>query len=61
MEYLLPLVAGLGDNHNSLDTAFDLNSTRSDWVLVYGPGKLSVLRQRDLRKDWTFNMASNHR
>ncbi|XP_056262544.1 protein FAM234B isoform X2 [Pseudoliparis swirei] len=60
VEYLLPLVAGLGDNHNSLDTAFDLNSTRSDWVLVYGPGKLSVLRQRDLRKDWTFNMASNH-
>ncbi|XP_034395439.1 protein FAM234B [Cyclopterus lumpus] len=55
VQFLLPLVAGLDNNHNSLDTVSNLNSTKSDWVLVYGSSKLSVLRQRDLRKDWTFN------
>ncbi|KAG7216217.1 hypothetical protein INR49_029066 [Caranx melampygus] len=48
VDFLLPLVAGFGNNHNSLDTASNLNATRSDWVLVYGSSKLSVLKQRDI-------------
>uniref|UniRef100_A0A3Q1EJD0 Family with sequence similarity 234 member B n=1 Tax=Acanthochromis polyacanthus TaxID=80966 RepID=A0A3Q1EJD0_9TELE len=60
VEFLLPLVAGFGNNHNNLDTVSNLNASRSDWVLVYGFSKLSVLRQRDLRKEWTFNSAPIH-
>ncbi|XP_068435077.1 protein FAM234B [Clinocottus analis] len=60
LEFLLPLVAGFGNNHNSLDAVSNLNSTKSDWVLVYGSSKLSVLRQRDIRKKWTFNSAPIH-
>ncbi|XP_039978873.1 protein FAM234B [Xiphias gladius] len=60
VEFLLPLVAGFGNNHNSLDTVSNLNSTRSDWVLVYGSSKLSVLKQRDIRKKWTFSSAPIH-
>ncbi|XP_074511600.1 protein FAM234B [Sebastes fasciatus] len=66
VQFLLPLVTGFGNNHNSLDTVSNLNSTKSDWVLVYGVStqslvygysKLSVLRQKDIRKEWTFNSA----
>uniref|UniRef100_A0A672IVS8 Family with sequence similarity 234 member B n=1 Tax=Salarias fasciatus TaxID=181472 RepID=A0A672IVS8_SALFA len=60
VDFLLPLVAGFGNNRNSLDTASNLNSTRSDWVLVSGSSKLSVLRQRDRRKGWTFNLGPVH-
>uniref|UniRef100_A0A3P8T600 Family with sequence similarity 234 member B n=1 Tax=Amphiprion percula TaxID=161767 RepID=A0A3P8T600_AMPPE len=59
-EFLLPLVTGFGNNHNNLDTVSNLNASRSDWVLVYGSSKLSVLRQKDLRKEWTFNSAPIH-
>uniref|UniRef100_UPI0037E7A0B0 protein FAM234B n=1 Tax=Semicossyphus pulcher TaxID=241346 RepID=UPI0037E7A0B0 len=59
-EFLLPLVVGLGDNHNSLDPVTNLNSSKSDWVLVYGSSKLSVLRQKDIRKEWTFNSSQLH-
>ncbi|XP_049418013.1 protein FAM234B [Epinephelus fuscoguttatus] len=58
--FLLPLVAGFGNNHNSLDTVSNLNFTKSDWVLVYGSSKLSVLRQKDIRKEWTHNSAPIH-
>ncbi|XP_008413738.1 protein FAM234B [Poecilia reticulata] len=60
VEFLLPLVAGFGNNRNSLDSVSSLNSTRSDWVLFYGASTLSVLRQRDLHKQWTFSNASIH-
>ncbi|XP_028267951.1 protein FAM234B [Parambassis ranga] len=60
VEYLLPLVAGFGSNHNSLDSVSNLNASRSDWVLVYGSSKLSVLKQRDLHKEWTFTTPSIH-
>ncbi|XP_072225140.1 protein FAM234B [Leuresthes tenuis] len=60
VEFLLPLVAGFGNNRNSLDSVSNLNSTRSDWALVYGASKLSVLRQKDLRKEWTFSSAPIH-
>lgn len=53
-------MAGLGNNQNSLDRVTNLNSSKSDWVLVYGSTKLSVLRQRDIRKEWTFNSAELH-
>lgn len=59
-EFLLPLVDGYGNNHNSLDSASNLNSSRSDWVLVYGNSTLSLLRQRDLRKEWTFKTSPIH-
>lgn len=61
VEFLLPLVAGFCSNHNSLDATSNLNATRSDWLLVYGSSKQSVLRQKDLRKEWTFNSAAIHR
>lgn len=61
MDFLLPLVAGFDNNHNSLDTVSNLNATRSDWVVVYNSSKLSVLRQKDRRKEWTFNSAPIHR
>uniref|UniRef100_A0A8D3C2Z2 Family with sequence similarity 234 member B n=1 Tax=Scophthalmus maximus TaxID=52904 RepID=A0A8D3C2Z2_SCOMX len=60
VEFMLPLVAGFGNNRNSLDSVSNLNSSRSDWVLVYGSSKLSVLRQRDMRKKWTFNSPPIH-
>nr|XP_046271867.1 protein FAM234B [Scatophagus argus] len=60
VEFLLPLVAGFGNSHNNLDTVSNLNSTKSDWVLVYGSSKLSVLRQKDIRKEWTFNSGPIH-
>lgn len=58
--FLLPRVVGYDSDHNNLDTASNLNSTTSDWVLVYGLSKLSVLRQKDLRKDWTFPSPPIH-
>lgn len=61
VEFLLPFVAGFGDNHNSLDTARSLNATRGDWVLVYGSSRLSVIRQRDVRKAWTFSSEPIYR
>lgn len=61
MEYLLPLVDGFGSNRNSLDSVSNRNASRSDWVLVYGSSKLSVLKQRDLHKEWTFTTPSVHR
>ncbi|KAM8824195.1 protein FAM234B isoform 1-T1 [Synchiropus picturatus] len=54
VDFLLPLVAGFGNNHNCLDQLSNRNSSRSDWVLVYGSSKLSLLRQRDVHKQWTF-------
>ncbi|XP_061740876.1 protein FAM234B [Nerophis ophidion] len=60
VDFLLPLVAGLGSCDNNLDTVANLNSSKSDWVLVYGASKISVLRQRDVRKQWTFNSAPIH-
>ena len=60
-EFLVPLVAGFGNNHNSLDTVSNLNSTKSEWVLVYGSSKLSVLRQTDMHKKWTSKSPPIHR
>lgn len=58
---MLPLVAGFGSNHVNLDSGSNANLSTSDWLLVYGASKLSVLRQRDVRKEWTFNSAPIHR
>ncbi|KAK1877352.1 Protein FAM234B [Dissostichus eleginoides] len=70
VEFLLPLVAGFGNSHNSLDPVSNLNSSRSDWALVSGKlssklsgklsSKLSVLRQKDIKKEWTFNSDPIH-
>ncbi|XP_026201581.1 protein FAM234B isoform X2 [Anabas testudineus] len=60
VEFLLPFVAGFGNNHNSLDPVSNLNATRSDWVLVYGSSKLSVIKQKDIRKTWTFSSETVH-
>ncbi|XP_060946551.1 protein FAM234B [Limanda limanda] len=60
VDFMLPLAAGFGNNRNTLDTVSNLNSTRSDWVLVYGSSKLSVLRQRDMHKKWTFSSPPIH-
>ncbi|XP_070836520.1 protein FAM234B [Chaetodon trifascialis] len=60
VDFLLPLVAGFGNNHNSLDAVSNLNTTKSDWAVVYDSSKLSVLRQKDRRKEWTFSSAPIH-
>ncbi|CAL8273963.1 unnamed protein product [Lota lota] len=60
VNFLLPLVVGFSNNHNSLDSRTNLNWTRGDWALVYGASKLSVLRERDARREWTFNEAPIH-
>lgn len=62
MEFLVPLVAGLCNNHNSLDSISNLNSSRSDWVLVCGKlsSKLSVLREKDAHTEWTLTSSAIH-
>lgn len=55
MDFLYPFVEGFGSSHDCLDSASSLNATRSDWVLVYAASKVSVLRRKDLRKEWTFS------
>ncbi|KAM3598867.1 uncharacterized protein V6R79_023691 [Siganus canaliculatus] len=63
VKFLLPLVADFGNNRNTLDSVSNLNSTRSDWVLVYGlygSTKLSMVRQKDIHKEWTFNTGPVH-
>ncbi|XP_029014401.1 protein FAM234B isoform X3 [Betta splendens] len=59
VEFLLPFVAGFGNNHNNLDPVSNLNTTRSDWVLVYGSSssKLSVIKQKDIHKTWTWTSS----
>ncbi|KAJ3600472.1 hypothetical protein NHX12_031453 [Muraenolepis orangiensis] len=59
VDFLLPLVVGFGNNHNSLDSGTNLNWTRGDWALVYG-AKLSLLRERDAHQAWTFNELPIH-
>lgn len=61
VEFLSPLVDGFGNSRDCLDSASNLNSTRSDWVLVYASSKVSVLRQKDLHKEWTFISPPIHR
>eukprot|EP00066_Takifugu_rubripes_P012576 XP_011601842.1 PREDICTED: uncharacterized protein KIAA1467 homolog [Takifugu rubripes] len=60
VDLMFPLVAGFGNSHNSLDVVSNLNSSRSDWVLVYTTRKLSVLKHKDMRKEWTFNAGPIH-
>ncbi|XP_010894999.2 protein FAM234B isoform X2 [Esox lucius] len=60
VEFLLPLVAGLCNNHNRLDSLSNLNSSRSDWVLVCGSSKLSVLREKDAHTAWTLSLSAIH-
>lgn len=61
MDLMFPLVTGFGNSHNSLDVVSNLNSSRSDWVLVYATRKLSVLKHKDMHKEWTFNAGPIHR
>ncbi|XP_051741736.1 protein FAM234B-like [Ctenopharyngodon idella] len=61
VEFLLPLVAGLCHQHNNLDSASVLNSSRSDWILLSGAsGQLSVLRESDTRTAWSLSLAAKH-
>lgn len=61
VEYFLPLVAGVCNNHNNLDTESSRNSSRSDWVLVCVNSRISVIRERDIHTTWTINSSSIHR
>lgn len=61
MDLMFPLVAGFGSSHSSLDLVSNLNSSRSDWVLVYASGALSVQRQKDMFTKWTFTAGPIHR
>ncbi|KAJ7992632.1 hypothetical protein DPEC_G00280690 [Dallia pectoralis] len=60
VEFLLPLVADLCNNHNRLDPVSNLNSSRSDWVLVCGSSKLSVLSEKDAHTEWTLSLSAIH-
>lgn len=61
MDLMFPLVAGFGNSRNSLDLVYNLNSSRSDWVLVYATGTLSVLQQKDMFNKWTLATGPIHR
>lgn len=58
---MLPLVAGFSNSRNSLALVSNLNASRSDWVLLYAPSMLSVLRQEDMSNKWTFAAGPVHR
>ncbi|MCI4395169.1 hypothetical protein PGIGA_G00177380 [Pangasianodon gigas] len=58
--YFLPLVAGVCNNHNNLDTESSRNSSRSDWVSVCVNSQISVIRERDIHITWTINSSSMH-
>ncbi|KAJ8251855.1 hypothetical protein GJAV_G00226170 [Gymnothorax javanicus] len=60
VEMLVPLVAGFCNNHNNFDWASMLNSSRSDWVLVCGSSRLSVLRESSTRAEWSVTSAAIH-
>ncbi|KAB5517581.1 hypothetical protein PHYPO_G00168790 [Pangasianodon hypophthalmus] len=60
VEYFLPLVAGVCNNHNNLDTESSRNSSRSDWVSVCVNSQISVIRERDIHITWTINSSSMH-
>ncbi|XP_028841748.1 protein FAM234B [Denticeps clupeoides] len=60
VEFMFPLVAGLCNNRNNLNPMSNVNSSRSDWVLVCGVNKLSVVRERDTRPKWTFMSSAIH-
>nr|XP_020480566.1 protein FAM234B isoform X1 [Monopterus albus] len=60
VEFLHPLVAGFGNNRNNLDMVSNFSASKSDWVLVYGTSKVSVIKQRDIRKKWTFSSEPIH-
>ncbi|KAF7686538.1 protein FAM234B [Silurus meridionalis] len=59
VECFLPLVAGVCNNHNNLDTEWSRNSSRSDWVLCV-KSRVSVIRERDIHTTWTINSSSMH-
>ncbi|KAG7326056.1 hypothetical protein KOW79_010981 [Hemibagrus wyckioides] len=58
--YFLPLVAGVCNNHNNLDSESSRNSSRSDWVVVCVNSRISVIRERDIHTTWTINSSSMH-
>ncbi|KAF4080909.1 hypothetical protein AMELA_G00176480 [Ameiurus melas] len=60
VEYFLPLVAGVCNNHNNLDAEASCNSSRSDWVLVCVNSRISFIRERDIHAMWTVNSSSIH-
>ncbi|KAF5891635.1 protein FAM, partial [Clarias magur] len=60
VEYFLPLVAGVCNNHNNLDAESSRNSSRSDWVLVFVNSRISVIRERDIHTTWTISSTSIH-
>ncbi|XP_062846990.1 protein FAM234B isoform X2 [Trichomycterus rosablanca] len=60
VEYFLPLVAGVCNNHNNLDDEWNRNLSRSDWVLVCVNSRVSVIRERDVHTVWTLGSTSIH-
>ncbi|XP_062387962.1 protein FAM234B isoform X2 [Sardina pilchardus] len=59
--FLLPLVAGLCNNHNNLDVMSNMNSSQSDWMVICDKSRLSVLKEKDTRTPvWTFNSSTMH-
>ncbi|XP_048102031.1 protein FAM234B isoform X1 [Alosa alosa] len=58
--FLLPLVAGLCNNHNNLDVMSNMNSSQSDWMVICDKSRLSVLKEKDTRTAWTFNSSAIH-
>ncbi|XP_031428204.1 protein FAM234B isoform X2 [Clupea harengus] len=59
VRFLLPLVAGLCNNHNNLDALSSMNSSQSDWVVVC-ESRLAVLKEKDTLTVWTLNSSAIH-
>ncbi|KAI4893515.1 hypothetical protein NFI96_020876, partial [Prochilodus magdalenae] len=59
-EYLLPLVAGVCNNHNNLDTQSNWNFSHGDWVLQNSNSRISIIRGKDTRIVWAINSSTIH-
>nr|XP_023696054.1 protein FAM234B-like [Paramormyrops kingsleyae] len=52
------MAAGLCSNHNNLYFQFDMNASSSNWVVVYGSSRLSVLKEQDAQTEWMVSTAA---
>ncbi|XP_048847982.1 protein FAM234B isoform X2 [Brienomyrus brachyistius] len=58
VDFFLPMAAGLCSNHNNLYFQFDMNASSSNWAVVYGSRRLSVLKEQDAQTEWMVSTAA---
>lgn len=60
VEFLLPLVVGQCDQRSDLDGVCVFNCSRSEWIVLCGAHRLSVLRASDTHTAWSLSLANIH-